>query len=254
MIEFIEMKRKGRIKKDKKTNKPINVFFVYIMYFCVFVALIQIFERDSVKLFFEEKLQMSFRFDSIGLYAPLFLSALLIDVTYRLGKRQNELVARQARESEYNSNKIIYVSISKVTDYVRFFVQDYRYALLRGSGQKDIIKKYNTYKEMFESCSIDCDLRFPELTRYLRCYRLALMEIRIIELVLYQAQMDNQIDCRNKIYSSDSNSVDVILSCVQDNDMKLALKQDFEILQNYQEKVEHDSKEILNAIKQKMQQ
>lgn len=248
------MKRKSRIKKDKKTNKPINVFFVYIMYFCVFVALIQIFERDSVKLFFEENLQMSFRFDSIGLYAPLFLSALLIDVTYRLGKRQNELVARQTRESEYNSNKTIYVSISKVTDYVRFFVQDCRFALLRASGQEDLIKEYNLYNEMFESCSIDCDLRFPELTNYLRSYRLALMRISTIKLVLYQAQMDNQIDCRNMIYSTDINGVDEILSCVQDNDMKLALKQHFEQLQIYQERVERDSQEILNAIKQKMQQ
>ena len=225
------------------------------MYFCVFVTLIQIFERDSVKLFFEENLQMSFRFDSIGLYAPLFLSALLIDVTYRLGKRQNELVARQARESEYNSNKIIYVSISKVTDYVLFFVHDCRFALLRDSGQEDLNKKYNLYNEMFESCSIDCDLRFPELTSYLRSYRVALMRINTIKSVLlYYAQTDNRIEYRNKIYSSDSNSVDVILSCVQDNDMKLALKKDFEQLQIYQEKVERDSKEILNAIKQKMQQ
>lgn len=254
MIEFIEMKRKGRIKKDKKTNKPINVFFVYIMYFCVFVALIQIFERDSVELFFEENLQMSFRFDSIGLYAPLFLSALLIDVTYRLGKRQNELVARQTRESEYNSNKTIYVSISKVTDYVRFFVQDCRFALRRASGQEDLIKEYNLYNEMFESCSIDCDLRFPELTNYLRSYRLALMKIQIIETELYIAQMNNQIDYRKMICNTDIDSSDVILSCIQDDDIKMTLKQYFEKLRNIQEDIERDSQEILNAIKQKMQQ
>ena len=94
MIEFIEMKRKSRLKKDKKTNKRIDVFFVYFVYFVVFITLIQISEIEFVKIFCEEKLRMRFRFDLIGIYAPLFLSTILIDVTYRLGKRQNELVTQ----------------------------------------------------------------------------------------------------------------------------------------------------------------
>ena len=142
-----------------------------------------------------------------------------------------------------------------MTDYVLFFVQDCRFALLSDSGQEDLNKKYNLYNEMFESCSIDCDLRFPELTSYLRSYRLALMRISTIKSVLlYYAQTDNRIEYRNKIYSSDSNSVDVILSCIQDDDIKLTLKQYFEKLRNIQEDIEHDSKEILSVIKQKMQQ
>ena len=254
MIEFIEMKRKSRLKKDKKTNKRIDVFFVYFVYFVVFITLIQISEIEFVKIFFEEKLRMRFRFDLIGIYAPLFLSTILIDVTYRLGKRQNELVTRQTRESEYNINKTIYVSISKVTDYVLFFVKDCCFSMLNRQGCEDVMKKHDIHREMFEKCSIDCELRFTELTKCLYSFRLALMQIQIIETELYIAQMNNQIDYRKMICNTDIDSSDVILSCIQDDDIKLTLKQYFEKLRNIQEDIEHDSKEILNAIKQKMQQ
>ena len=41
------------------------------------------------------KVGLKTNFESLGTYAPLFLSALLIDITYRIGKRQNQIAEQQ---------------------------------------------------------------------------------------------------------------------------------------------------------------
>ena len=53
------------------------------------------------------KVGLKMNFEALGTYAPLFLSALLIDITYRIGKRQNEIAERQRllQEQQYKLDK-----------------------------------------------------------------------------------------------------------------------------------------------------
>lgn len=93
----------------------------YLIYFGIFICFVQIMESAPLQGAFA-KVGLKMSFDSLGTYAPLFLSALLIDITYRIGKRQNEIAERQR------------------------LLQEQQYKL----------DKYNTFKEMHRHL---CDLR-----------------------------------------------------------------------------------------------
>ena len=93
----------------------------YLIYFGIFICFVQIMESAPLQGAFA-KVGLRMNFESLGTYAPLFLSALLIDITYRIGKRQNEIAERQR------------------------LLQEQQYKL----------DKYNTFKEMHRHL---CDLR-----------------------------------------------------------------------------------------------
>lgn len=93
----------------------------YLIYFGIFICFVQIMESAPLQGVFA-KVGLKMSFDSLGTYAPLFLSALLIDITYRIGKRQNAIAERQR------------------------LLQEQQYKL----------DKYNTFKEMHRHL---CDLR-----------------------------------------------------------------------------------------------
>lgn len=93
----------------------------YLIYFGIFICFVQIMESAPLQGAFA-KIGLRMNFESLGTYAPLFLSALLIDITYRIGKRQNE-IAEQQRKIQEAQHKL---------------------------------DKYNTFKEMHRHL---CDLR-----------------------------------------------------------------------------------------------
>lgn len=72
----------------------------YLIYFGIFICFVQIFEYSTNRWLYVDM-------KSIGTYAPLFLSALLIDVTYRIGKRQNEIAKQQVeiQKQQYRIEK-----------------------------------------------------------------------------------------------------------------------------------------------------
>lgn len=98
-----------------------KILWRYLIYFGIFICFVQIMESAPLQDAFA-KVGLKMSFDSLGTYAPLFLSALLIDITYRIGKRQNEIAERQR------------------------LLQEQQYKL----------DKYNTFKEMHRHL---CDLR-----------------------------------------------------------------------------------------------
>ena len=71
----------------------------YLIYFGIFITLVQLFEYKGTQELFA-KCGFRVNFSPLGTYAPLFLSALLIDITYRIGKRQNEIAQRQNEIAE----------------------------------------------------------------------------------------------------------------------------------------------------------
>lgn len=71
----------------------------YLIYFGIFITLVQLFEYNGTQELFA-KCGFRVDFSPLGTYAPLFLSALLIDITYRIGKRQNEIAQRQNEIAE----------------------------------------------------------------------------------------------------------------------------------------------------------
>lgn len=71
----------------------------YLVYFGIFITLVQLFEYNGTQELFA-KCGFRVDFSPLGTYAPLFLSVLLIDITYRIGKRQNEIAQRQNEIAE----------------------------------------------------------------------------------------------------------------------------------------------------------
>ena len=66
----------------------------YFIYFVIFITMVQVFEYNGTQELFESW-DLEINFAPLGVYAPLFLSVLLIDITYRIGKRQNEIAEQQ---------------------------------------------------------------------------------------------------------------------------------------------------------------
>lgn len=50
-------------------------------------------------------------FAPLGVYAPLFLSVLLIDITYRIGKRQNEIAEQQYKIAKFDNYRDLHRDI-----------------------------------------------------------------------------------------------------------------------------------------------
>lgn len=105
-----------------------KILWRYLIYFGIFICVVQIMESAPLQCAFA-KVGLRMNFESLGTYAPLFLSALLIDITYRIGKRQNEIAERQNQIAEQQR-----------------ILQEQQYKL----------DKYNTFKEMHRHL---CDLR-----------------------------------------------------------------------------------------------
>lgn len=52
-------------------------------------------------------------FAPLGVYAPLFLSVLLIDITYRIGKRQNEIAEQQCKIAKFDNYRDLHRDLYK---------------------------------------------------------------------------------------------------------------------------------------------
>lgn len=76
-----------------------KILLRYLIYFGIFICFVQIMESAPLQDAFA-KVGLKTNFESLGTYAPLFLSALLIDITYRIGKRQNQIAKQQNEIAE----------------------------------------------------------------------------------------------------------------------------------------------------------
>lgn len=82
----------------------------YFIYFVIFITMVQVFEYNGTQELFESW-DLEINFAPLGVYAPLFLSVLLIDITYRIGKRQNEIAEQQYKIEKFNNYRDLHRDI-----------------------------------------------------------------------------------------------------------------------------------------------
>lgn len=110
----------------------------YLIYFGIFICFVQIMESTPLQDAFA-KVGLKMNFEALGTYAPLFLSALLIDITYRIGKRQNEIAERQNQIELHKLYKDLYATIYAIEQFSQTFVEKIYDVLSYSRGQDDYV-------------------------------------------------------------------------------------------------------------------
>lgn len=82
----------------------------YFIYFVIFITMVQVFEYIGTQELCA-RWGFEINFAPLGVYAPLFLSVLLIDITYRIGKRQNEIAEQQYKIEKFNNYRDLHRDI-----------------------------------------------------------------------------------------------------------------------------------------------
>lgn len=143
----------------------------YLVYFGIFITLVQLFESNGTQELFA-KCGFRVDFSPLGTYAPLFLSVLLIDITYRIGKRQNEIAEQQTilqkeqyQLDKFNAYKELYrclFGLKRFSQYILPKIYDY---IMSGCSEGDLkgLEEFEGDIEKmrieFERCEADFDLR-----------------------------------------------------------------------------------------------
>ncbi|MBQ8853494.1 MAG: hypothetical protein IJZ67_04215 [Alistipes sp.] len=120
----------------------------YFIYFVIFITMVQVFEYNGTQ---ELCARWGFKinFAPLGVYAPLFLSVLLIDITYRIGKRQNEIAEQQA-ELQKQQNEFVKQQIE---------IQQQQYKIEKFNNYRDL------HRDIYKSkCMLDSIL--PKIYEY----------------------------------------------------------------------------------------
>ena len=147
----------------------------YLIYFAAFIGFVQIMESAPLQEVLA-KIGLEVNFESLGTYAPLFLSALLIDITYRIGKRQNEIAKQQIEiqkqqiaSQEYQLYHKLYKTIKTIKKSPSSLILDlciylednfyYEYKLDYWVSKRQELKQL---QNDYDNCKIDLDLILGE--------------------------------------------------------------------------------------------
>lgn len=130
----------------------------YLIYFGIFICLVQIMESTPLEGAFA-KVGLKMDFESLGTYAPLFLSALLIDITYRIGKRQNEIAEqqteiqkRQCEIEEFDVYKEMHRDVYKLHQYSRLVLPTI-FGYFASNTAKDQAQRVEELEKVFDELS-----------------------------------------------------------------------------------------------------
>lgn len=126
----------------------------YFIYFVIFITMVQVFEYIGTQELCA-RWGFEINFAPLGVYAPLFLSVLLIDITYRIGKRQNEIAEQQAelqkrqyQIEKFNHYRNLHRSLYQLQFIcVSFLPQIYDYIVSKSNNNSQI----NDLKELRQS-------------------------------------------------------------------------------------------------------
>lgn len=127
-----------------------KILYRYFIYFVVFIFLVQLIENDQFQLWLAS---CGFRIslEPLGTYAPLFLSALLIDITYQIGKRQNRIAEQQNKMERHRMYKEIYSLVVLVDRETNHLVQNL-YEIFIGINQKHTKHKILQMQSDINAC------------------------------------------------------------------------------------------------------
>lgn len=200
----------------------------YLIYFCVFICFVQIVECPQVHNLFS-KIGIEIDFSPLGQYASLFLSAVLIDVTYRIGIRQTEIQNKQLEiqrhqidVAEYQLYRKLYRVLRDVKDTPHHLL--YRiYSYLEDDFSHEYLpqywndeeKKLSKISSEYDECIIDLDLMLGKQHVTPKIYLLKLYACKDIISTMKKLAASNLlkygIKCDKDYYKlSDNEKIEII--------------------------------------------
>lgn len=230
----------------------------YLIYFGIFICFVQIMESAPLQGAFA-KVGLKMNFEALGTYAPLFLSALLIDITYRIGKRQNEIAERQneiavqqnelakkqneiteqqRRDMEYQINRDLYSVVCNADGVIKQFLISCCFGMEWGkSSLIRNVEEIENAKTQLDSKKFDIELRFPSKWRVLHdydfCFSVMLFVLDILLDVVGEDGCSNfEISSKEWIELTNKDRANVILEGITNLELKTKLEKDFEWYQN----------------------
>lgn len=230
-----------------------KILWRYLIYFGIFICFVQIMESAPLQCAFA-KVGLRMNFESLGTYAPLFLSALLIDITYRIGKRQNEIAEQQRKDMEYKIDRDLYAIVRNADSVINSFLLSCRSGIeWGGRSLKYEMERVKTAEEQINAIDIDVELRFPTKKGILSGYNLCFAVMYLVLDTLSDVVGDN--GCKNFttsdaewIKATIEDKIDIILSGITDLDIKEKLKNNFEIYNGALERIKKNN--LAQAIKE----
>lgn len=151
-----------------------KLLYRYLLYFGVFIVIVQMLEYSGTQELFA-KYCFKFNSEALGTYAPLFLSVLLIDVTYRIGKRQNEIAKQQVsiQQQQYllekfNNYKDLHRNIyhlEQVSQIIYMHIYSYHTSTFGAFDKNQIdnlIKELDVIERNIDNDQADYLLRYGE--------------------------------------------------------------------------------------------
>lgn len=204
----------------------------YLIYFGVFVCFVQIIECQQIQNLFV-KIGLSADFSPLGEYAPLFLSMLLIDVTYRIGIKQTEIQNKQLElqkhqidVEEYQLYRNLYRVIGDIKtmpnhllySIYSYLESDFFHKYLQGFWDDEEKKLFKLHKE-YDECVVDLDLILGKQHVIPKIYLVKLYacegvisemkELATSSLLSYNIESDEEY-----FKMSDNDRIEVIIKCI----------------------------------------
>lgn len=236
----------------------------YLIYFGVFICLVAVLESAPLQGAFA-KIGLKVNFGSLGTYAPLFLSALLIDITYRIGKRQNEIAERQnqiaeqqkevatrqneiteqqRKDMEYKFYRDLYTVVCGADEVIKNFLTSCRFGL--EWGKRTLIKRIEEIQKaekQINAISIDVELRFPTqqyvLSSYNLCFSWMLYMLDVMgDFVGDDGYCNFEMSDEEWIKATKEDRVNIILDRIAEKELKAKLEKDFQSYLRVRERIE----------------
>ena len=204
----------------------------YLIYFGVFVCFVQIIECQQIQNLFA-KIGLSVDFSPLGEYAPLFLTMLLIDLTYRIGIKQTEIQNKQLElqkhqidVEEYQLYRNLYRVIGDIKtmpnhllySIYSYLESDFFHKYLQGFWDDEEKKLSKLHKENDE-CVVDLDLILGKRHVTSKTYLIKLYECESIisemKELATSSLLSYNIESDEEYYKmSDNDRIEVIIKCI----------------------------------------
>jgi hypothetical protein len=204
----------------------------YLIYFCVFICFVQIVECPQVHNLFS-KIGIEIDFSPLGQYASLFLSAVLIDVTYRIGVKQTEIQNKQLEiqkhqidVAEYQLYRNLYRvirDIKTVPNHLLYSIysyleSDFSHKYMQGFWDDEEKKLSKLHKE-YDECVVDLDLILGKRHVTSKTYLIKLYEcegiISEMKQLATSSLLSYNIESDEEYFKmSDNDRIEVIIKCI----------------------------------------
>lgn len=171
----------------------------FLVYFAIFLSVVQIAGRTEVQVWLASH-GWNFNMELIGNYAPLFLSILLIDVTYQIGKRQNQIADEQSKIERHRMYKQIYSLVVQVEREMDQFISE-AFTIFLCINQKESKPNISNLQNKITAClnqikESEVDFHILKFSQSDKAY------VKIEELVQSASSIVYIVSMLNDLYSN----------------------------------------------------